>query len=608
VRAELTAVEITAASPTGGALRARLDGPGPATVGPYLVEVGEVEGGASEAGGAAEAGRLRWSVANRGDRAAAPGHVRLLFRLVDAPEPLGMFSHGYQSWSPSRMLTFGVDRDPSTVEGCFRFVRDVYLGDPTRVADPEELRSSLVTVLGPVAGSERGAASGAASPERPLLLAGFLGGHDHDGFLRLRRGPDGAAELVVEAFLGGAELPPGSRRSLHDIVLRRGGEAAPLLERWAAEVGASGGARLDTPYQVGWCSWYHYFHDVTEQAVRSNLSRAADWPFAVFQVDDGYQAHIGDWLVTNDRFPSALSALAATIAAEGRRPGIWLAPFLASPNSAVAAAHPEWMVGDPVGQGPRMSWFNPPWGGTMWGLDTTRPEVLEHVASTAASLVAAGFTYLKLDFTMAPGLEGRFADPTRTPAERVRAGYEAVRRGAGDDAFLLGCGAPLGPCVGLVDGMRIGPDVAPTWELDERDGVLPGLSEVQPATAHAYRATMARSFQHRRLWSNDPDCLMLRTDETSLSAEAMRTWAHIVALSGGMALVSDDLTLLGGEARALLDEVVTLGLRSDEQARGGPPARCGDLLADRGPTRLAAVGHEIVVDPASGASQRRPPG
>ena len=81
-----------------------------------------------------------------------------------------------------------------------------------------------------------------------------------------------------------------------------------LLETWAARVGAAGSARTSAPYQVGWCSWYHYFHGVTEQHLRSNLARAADWPFDVFQLDDGYQAAIGDWLDTNDKFPSDLAS------------------------------------------------------------------------------------------------------------------------------------------------------------------------------------------------------------------------------------------------------------------------------------------------------------
>ena len=86
---------------------------------------------------------------------------------------------------------------------------------------------------------------------------------------------------------------------------------------------------------------------------------------------------------------------------------------------------------------------------------------------------------------------------------------------------------------------------------------------------NAWRNTLSRSFLHRRLWLNDPDCLMLRTDRTQLEPEQMRAWALAVGVSGGMALVSDDLALLGADARALLDEVVALGREADA---GRPPA------------------------------------
>jgi alpha-galactosidase len=66
---------------------------------------------------------------------------------------------------------------------------------------------------------------------------------------------------------------------------------------------------------VGWCSWYQYFHDVTEADLLGNLARSAGWPFDVFQLDDGFQRAIGDWLETNEKFPSTLDRLAGEIAA-----------------------------------------------------------------------------------------------------------------------------------------------------------------------------------------------------------------------------------------------------------------------------------------------------
>jgi alpha-galactosidase len=255
---------------------------------------------------------------------------------------------------------------------------------------------------------------------------------------------------------------------------------------------------------------------------------------------------------------------------------------------------------------PLWGMFNPPWGGgmdgLMYALDTTNPEVIAHLQHVARSLVDAGFTYLKLDFTFAPSFDGVWFDPSRTPAQRVRAGYEAIRRGAGDDTFLLGCGAPLAQVVGVVDGNRIGPDVAPSWERSADGLGIPGYTDVEPSTLHAWIDTLTRSFMHRRLWLNDPDCLMLRTDQTAMTPDAVETWARAVAVSGGMALVSDDLALLGREARARLDDVIAIGREVDAEARRGATPRCDDLLDEPIPSRLSAAGYDLAADVMSATS------
>jgi alpha-galactosidase len=145
--------------------------------------------------------------------------------------------------------------------------------------------------------------------------------------------------------------------------------------------------------------------------------------------------------------------------------------------------------------------------------------------------------------------------------------------------------------------MRIGPDVAPRWSPHPDRG---GYDDTTPATVNAWRNTLVRSFMHRRLWLNDPDCLMLRTEKTHLTTDQLRAWAHAVAASGGMALVSDDLALLGPEARALLDEVVAVGRAVDGQAR---PPRCPDLLDAWTPTTLESPAAAFVGDPVAGRAR-----
>lgn len=550
--------------------------------------------GAGVGPGAAET--WSWSVARSASGAGAVRAVRMVFRVVDAQGPIRMLRHGYQSWSPSDVAVFGVDRDPSLVPGSVELIRAINQADQRIVTHPDELRSEWVTVLVDDGG-------------QPIVI-GFDGGDRHDGTFRLRTGPSGV-ELCAEAFLGDAVLDSGERRVLHAITAATDARVDELLSGWASSVGRRSGARVDAGHQVGWCSWYHYFHGVTRADIDANLARSDEWPFDVFQVDDGFQSAIGDWLEVSERFGGDLPSMASSIAARGRRPGLWLAPFLAAPDSRVATEHPEWLARGADGE-PLVNMFNPPWeggrGGLMYGLDTTRDDVRAHLRELGATLVDMGFEYLKLDFTFSPSFDGVWSDASCTPAQRVRAGFDAIRAGVGDDVFLLGCGVPLSNSVGVVDANRIGADVAPAWSLGPVEPFLAGYAGTQPATRHAWSATAIRSFLHRRVWVNDPDCVMLRTSETELTPEAARTWARAVGVSGGMVIVSDDLALLDGEARSVLDEAIVLSRAADDAARAGDVAICPDLLDGTEPRRLHSVAGDLVVELLDGASTYRPAG
>jgi alpha-galactosidase len=190
-------------------------------------------------------------------------------------------------------------------------------------------------------------------------------------------------------------------------------------------------------------------------------------------------------------------------------------------------------------------------------LDTTNPEVLRWLRSLARTLVREwGYRILKLDFLFAAGLPGQRHDRHATRAEALRRGLEAVREGAGDEAFLLGCGCPLGPAIGVVDAMRIGPDVAPFWTNWLSRGPMRDLHGV--ATKHAVRNILTRAFMHGRLWLNDPDCLMVRASRTKLSLEETRSLAAVIGLTDGMLVLSDRMDQLAQERLAVIDTSMML--------------------------------------------------
>jgi alpha-galactosidase len=376
-------------------------------------------------------------------------------------------------------------------------------------------------------------------------VVGFLDGRTHLSTITARPG----GGLVATALLDGIELQPGEERALHPLWVAAG-EPGPLYAELADHWGRASGARAQGPAPLGWCSWYRYFAEVTPDQVRVNAALAAEHGLALVQLDDGYQAAIGDWLETNHRWPGGTAELAAEITGLGMEAGIWTAPFLVGQDSRITADHPEWLaVHGPSGH-PMKAMYNPEsWGGWAFALDTTQPAVLDHLRETFGALRAQGFDYHKIDFCYAASIPAqRAGSRTMTRAESLRAGLDAVRDGIGDDAFLLGCGCPFGPAVGVVDAMRVSADVAPTWEPIVS---WPGYAESAPAAANAVLASRLRAPLHRRLWVNDPDCLLL----TRLGPEHQQVLLDTIMASGAFVLVSDDMADYGDEEWAVIERV-----------------------------------------------------
>jgi alpha-galactosidase len=492
----------------------------------------------------------------------------------ELPGGLRFLQHGWQSWSFCGARQLHSEGDPAFPSG--PWLRGMHHALPALPADRAGWHEShLVTVVG-------------ASPGGPCALVGLLERGESFGLVYLRR-IQGGVELELEIRLE-TTLEPGAERVLEPVRMALGREPALLLEDYARALGAAAEARTRSPFQAGWCSWYHFFHDVTEADLLRNLdalvARRSELPIDVVQLDDGYQRAIGDWLETNEKFPSGLAPLAAAIREAGFTPGLWTAPFCVVPESRIFETHGDWLLrhGDAL----HLGLLHPEWtaGARVHTLDPTRDDVIAHLEETFAELGDMGFDYLQLDFLYAAAMQAAAHDPGVTRAQRLRRGLEAIRRGAGPDRFLLGCGCPLGPALGIVDGMRIGPDVAPSWDVPVA-GRIPGIEDTQPSTRSAVRSILARAWMHRRLWLNDPDCLMARGRDTQLRPEEARTLASCIAASGGMVVFSDDVPELSPESLVLVRETLALARAVDGAADSEGPRALG-LLEEEIPAGLTA--------------------
>lgn len=389
----------------------------------------------------------------------------------------------------------------------------------------------------------------------PALLAGFLTAEDSFGqvYVDRRNGSLSAAALLDDRV-----LVPGEVVETEPLLLAVGQPDA-LLDSYADAVAQLQGARRSAASPTGWCSWYHYFTGISEGDVLENLAalRAARGmlPLEVVQIDDGYQAAVGDWMTPNQKFPSGMAALAGRIRDAGFRPGLWLAPFTVAAESRLAAEHPEWLVHDEGGH-PRHAGEN--WLTTVYGLDTTHPGAREWLRRLFSTIVEQwGFDYLKLDFLVTGAVAGQRWNPSATRASALRYGLELIRSVVGDQVYLLGCGCPLLSAVGVLDAMRIGTDVAPRWSFVTGQASLPpGDAYPMPSTANAVRNTLVRAWMHPTMWTNDPDCLLARDTDTELTLDEIRALASAIGLTGGMVLISDAVARLTleriGLAAALL--------------------------------------------------------
>jgi alpha-galactosidase len=496
------------------------------------------------------------------------------------PARLALFRNGWSSWSPALRAGPG---DPPPDGQFVKHARAAFLNAETPAGSKNEFWSESFTAIGPPADPAGGPRTG--------LVAGFVSLADQFSAIGLTLASEGRGgeppqhplQMVCQADQ--VQLPAdtslGSEWAyLQWLDLRQD----DVFGDYACATARQMDARVPVRGPVGWSTWStagpEPSADRLGQALGRLIRTESVLPVEVLQLDAGYAPLPGDWRqMDSARFPRGLAALAEQIRASGRIPGLWLAPFVVHPDSVLAADHGDWLLKDGSGRPVNAGQLD---GTSIYALDTSHPEVGEWLAKLIRTVRREwGFAYLKLDFLYAAALPGKRRDPQLTRAQALRRALWQIREAAGADTFLAAAGCPLGPAVGLVNAMRIGPDGAPAWVTRAgRWGALFKGGPAAPGARNAIRNTLTRSPLHRRWWLNDPDALSVRGPEAgeSLSAAEARSLVSAVGLAGGLRVFGDDLVDLDPGRRALLAAVLP------ELADG---ATACDLLESEAPSRYA---------------------
>lgn len=309
------------------------------------------------------------------------------------------------------------------------------------------------------------------------------------------------------------------------------------------------------PIPGGYCSWYSAPHGLaaSEKAIAELGAFAArelaPYGFNTILVDDQWQGPAipkggimgvgptGNYTRHDPTgpYPSGMKANADLLATLAMRPGLWFTPFSWDPRDPLFKDHQDWFVKKADG-----SFYEVQWAG--WCLDMTHPDARAFLEDAVRRITRDwGYRYLKPD-AMWCGMAARcnypgtafvddqfgdavFHDPFMTNIDAYRAGIRTMRAAAGPGTYIAACNVAqnfrsMGGAIGLVDAMRIGPDVNPVWR------------EILPNVHLGSRLY----FLHTRVWHNDPDCLMLREPLTLTQARSYASW---IAVSGSLNLVSE---------------------------------------------------------------------
>ena len=301
---------------------------------------------------------------------------------------------------------------------------------------------------------------------------------------------------------------------------------------------------------VGLMTWYceKYGGCLNETAVVEIAEFIADkfkdYGYDFIQIDDLWQNGLKgngpakDFTRVNPNGPykNGMKAPAEKIKQLGLTPGLWLLPLAINHKDPILADRVPLIAHTPDGKP-----FETNWSGTA--LDMTNPKARKYVEGFIRQAVEDwGYDYLKLD-GIHMGMASRqtyparhyvndkfgdvvFKDKTKSNMQAGRMALKAIRKGAGNDTFILGCATTqnersLAMCMGLLDAMRVGPDSSRTWK--GKYSIVEGV-----------RASNALYFLNGRVWWNDPDSIYAAKRYPLNEVRCFSSWVTITGMLNNM--------------------------------------------------------------------------
>ncbi|HLP92962.1 MAG TPA: glycoside hydrolase family 36 protein [Saprospiraceae bacterium] len=469
--------------------------------------------------------------------------LELRFQL---PLPAGarFLANGFQSCSETRLMSV---TDAIPAQKSFARKRHEWQGDARVAGIPRgkgQLHSWTYTYIKKDAALDHG------------LFAGSL--NEHTGFT-LFLYDQASGSFTVRKDLDGLALQH-SFPAL-DVWMADGPEQK-VYENWRK---ISDIEVPDAPAALVWTSGNLLPQQVNAPVLLENIEGFAQWRAtaapqlpAYFIIEDGWQPMPGDWLTAGSAFPNGMGAVATAAKNKGLVPGLWLAPFLAAPQSEILRRNPEWVLKDKNGQPIRAGW-NPRWGGWYYALNFYQDGVKEYLSGVFHRMLDQwGFDLLKLD--------GLYAVSLAPPPGKTRGGvmWEAMMflRQLMGHKRMVACGVPLGAAFGVADYCRVSTNVSKQW-INPFSAFL--QHRERPEALASLRSVISRWPLQGRMFQHAPDLFTLLPDRKHLSLAQQQTVLLFHALLGRMLCTSDAVWQYSDLQQAELEEALwALGSRVSE--------------------------------------------
>ncbi|MBR1823500.1 MAG: alpha-galactosidase [Ruminococcus sp.] len=301
----------------------------------------------------------------------------------------------------------------------------------------------------------------------------------------------------------------------------------------------------------GYTSWYRHYQKISEKLLLEELDGITDQRYKadVFQIDDGWQTAVGDWLsVDKEKFPNGMKSIADFIKDRDMMAGLWLAPFVCETDSVIFRTKEHWLLKDESFQYVKAG---SNWSG-FYALDIYNEEFREYLRGLFDTVINEwGFKLLKLDFLYAACICPR---EFKTRGQ-VMADAMSFLREITKGALILGCGVQLGSAFGMVDYCRIGCDVSLDWN-DKPHMRL--MHRERISTKNSVLNSVFRRQLNGRAFYNDPDVFILRDEDTTLTHAQKQCLSEVNAMMGGVLFTSDNVSEYDETTQKILSKVMAL--------------------------------------------------